>query len=435
MTATGGMSSKSSGKRPLAGAMAVCVLAFGASGYGQLIEFVPVSSTGPAIINGNEIIISSGGVQIQFDVMISGWGDAPFSPPLGSFQGTFDASGLLGANAVPPNAGLDLGYPTPVPCSTDGDCPSGLCGRFKPLFCDDSLPAFQLRTVCLDDSSVPCVGGNACPGTPVCIGNADFALLGCGGGVAAIGLPPSGNFWWWAACASGETDPGFPRLAGSLRIDVPPGARGTYTLSFISDPEQTLFNDDNGVIISGLSLVSGLVTVELGCCCYGIGSPIEDCIEDMTEQECFAEPAPRFWESGIGNCNSPRGCCCFSDPGTPQQCSDNVFEFACPWQFNPDFSWYGEVSSCPPNDLCPNDPFKSAPGICGCGVADQGDQDGDGFLDCIDRCPGISDALYAPSCVISIPTVSVWGIVILTLMLLLLVAGNVYFSVKSPPAT
>jgi hypothetical protein len=37
-------------------------------------------------------------------------------------------------------------------------------------------------------------------------------------------------------------------------------------------------------------------------------------------------------------------------------------------------------------DGCPSDPFKTAPGICGCGVADT-DSDGDGTADCIDGCP------------------------------------------------
>jgi hypothetical protein len=38
-------------------------------------------------------------------------------------------------------------------------------------------------------------------------------------------------------------------------------------------------------------------------------------------------------------------------------------------------------------DCCPNDPAKTLPGACGCGVADT-DGDSDGTLDCMDGCPG-----------------------------------------------
>ncbi|MBL9148785.1 MAG: lamin tail domain-containing protein [Phycisphaerae bacterium] len=38
------------------------------------------------------------------------------------------------------------------------------------------------------------------------------------------------------------------------------------------------------------------------------------------------------------------------------------------------------------DDGCPNDPLKTAPGTCGCGVSDA-DTDGDGAADCVDGCP------------------------------------------------
>ncbi|MFM7052004.1 MAG: lamin tail domain-containing protein, partial [Planctomycetota bacterium] len=63
--------------------------------------------------------------------------------------------------------------------------------------------------------------------------------------------------------------------------------------------------------------------------------------------------------------------------------------------FNPSIEWNqfpidtftnlgSHVSNCV--DLCPNDPNKTAPGLCGCGVPDT-DSDADGTPNCFDGCP------------------------------------------------
>ncbi|MCB1774666.1 MAG: PKD domain-containing protein [Gammaproteobacteria bacterium] len=44
-----------------------------------------------------------------------------------------------------------------------------------------------------------------------------------------------------------------------------------------------------------------------------------------------------------------------------------------------------------PEDLCPADPDKLEPGVCGCGVADD-DTDHDGIADCVDNCPSVANA-------------------------------------------
>lgn len=48
------------------------------------------------------------------------------------------------------------------------------------------------------------------------------------------------------------------------------------------------------------------------------------------------------------------------------------------------------------NDLCASDPGKTDPGQCGCGVADT-DSDGDGVADCVDNCPDTANPDQADS--------------------------------------
>ena len=49
------------------------------------------------------------------------------------------------------------------------------------------------------------------------------------------------------------------------------------------------------------------------------------------------------------------------------------------------------------NDACPEDPAKTAPGVCGCGSSDV-DTDADGILDCNDQCPNDPAKTVPGSC-------------------------------------
>src|SRR3954466_10279676 len=49
-------------------------------------------------------------------------------------------------------------------------------------------------------------------------------------------------------------------------------------------------------------------------------------------------------------------------------------------------------------DRCQSDAKKTSPGICGCGVSDSADADGDGTADCNDRCPNAPDVLGNGDC-------------------------------------
>ena len=64
------------------------------------------------------------------------------------------------------------------------------------------------------------------------------------------------------------------------------------------------------------------------------------------------------------------------------------------------------VADC--NDGCPNDPYKMDPGLCGCGVSEQ-DPDGDGYPDCIDNCPNDPYKIEPGNCGCNFPETDVFG--------------------------
>ncbi len=126
------------------------------------------------------------------------------------------------------------------------------------------------------------------------------------------------------------------------------------------------------------------------------------------------------------------GACCHGTACgvvTESDCQDSGGTF---YGFNatcdaPDADGDGLRNEC---DECPDDPYKIEPGICGCGRDDAADSDDDGVPDCNDQCPGVDDEVFAPDCIEAIPTVSEWGLVVMTLILL--TGGKLYFGRRSP---
>ena len=64
------------------------------------------------------------------------------------------------------------------------------------------------------------------------------------------------------------------------------------------------------------------------------------------------------------------------------------------------------VADC--NDGCPTDPNKTDPGTCGCGVPDE-DSDGDGAPECIDNCPDDPNKSEPGDCGCGVPETDVFG--------------------------
>ena len=120
------------------------------------------------------------------------------------------------------------------------------------------------------------------------------------------------------------------------------------------------------------------------------------------------------------NCRFDLGACCLGSAcslATASDCLDAGGTFfrvntTCDW---PDADGDGLRNEC---DGCPSDAKKIEPGICGCGVDDNVDSDGDGVPDCVDQCRDVDDTTFAPECSDAIPTASAWGLLILALLLM-----------------
>lgn len=342
--------SKSWGKWRAACVVSVCVLAFGASAFGQVMEWIPVSSTGPASISGNEITLATGGVRVQFDMFISGWSNAPGAPTLGAYQATAVGPDMLGANASPPNPGVNLTHQAQVACASASDCATGDCGSFEPGFCDDNQPAFQLASVCLGTAD-PCSISGQCGEGSFCIPSPDFVFSDCQP-INVVALPANGNYQLIGVCqGTPVVDPGVARYAGSTNFEVPVDAKGTYTITFNPNPELTLLNDGRGVMLQGLTKVSGLLTIEIGCCCYGMGSGQPNCIDNVLESECDERPSPRFWEAGDSVV------CCVSDDVGGTVCADDCDGDGI---LNIDETLLAD-QDCNGNGLCNSDEIRSCP--------------------------------------------------------------------------
>jgi len=439
------------------------------------IRWNPVAASGNVVCmpgtgecGETEITLSEGGVTVTLFLEVSGWDpDQNGDPSLGAYECELDFDTLAGGDTsgegtIPGVDVVPVGYPDP---SQGAFVTSHVCGDifdpsdFDPL--EGSLPGGGCSTLA------------DCPAGRYCIERWDLLLgqpLPCDPG------PCIPSYSWSNASTYCATDPdggGTKFYGGTLLVDVPSGAEGTYNINFINDPNFTLLNSCPGPLIPGLTLTPARITIATGRCCSSIGPGTTVCEEDLSQSECSERSDPWVYapltscsgwpvrdcnDNGIPDecdvlgldCNGngvPDDCdvqandcnyngipddCDIAD-GISADCNDNGIPDDCdivdgastdcnndgtPDDCETDGDDDGVIDAC---DGCPTDPGKTSPGVCGCGIGDV-DSDQDGVLDCNDSCPGMNDAIFAPSCERPVPTVSQWGIVVLSLLLLVAVA-------------
>ena len=94
----------------------------------------------------------------------------------------------------------------------------------------------------------------------------------------------------------GLVDTGSVRYGSTAVVNVTAGFSGSATINFQNPNVDTLFQDGNQTQIPIGQLVGATITVPAaGSCCFGLGTPGEGCLDDVTECECNTQPAPRVF--------------------------------------------------------------------------------------------------------------------------------------------
>lgn len=177
---------------------------------------LPVRATGSHTIEYNEIVLDGGGQSVFLEVRMCGWDpDLDGTPFLGTAWAKHDTSGF--SNGLSES---DLTYAL-EPCTSDAECetafgigskcdfpdPGG--GYCNPLFMDVTRPDWPRAAYTIRVSGVANV-------------DIGFALL----------MPECGGCYLF--------DDGSVKYIGTLVLDIPPDAVGTFTVGLLDDPDTSM---------------------------------------------------------------------------------------------------------------------------------------------------------------------------------------------------
>jgi hypothetical protein len=250
-------------------------------------------------ISGSSISAANGGFRAWFEAKFSNWdpnGDS--SPGLHAGQLKLDASGYMSGNGD----ALDRAV---VPCSGTLAAANAICAAaFGESFakCDlDALSAtFQTCNAGynkgdLRSDSICDANAGGCDSEDTSTANLNY-------------------LWFWVNSAANRIEdqgPGFKYYVGTLVLDVPAGARGTYCVGVNPDIAETFFADATPTKFDSAQFNGFCVVIETGSCCYGLGAvnptgdpAISGCTDKQKAKECGitspphssgrrARPAPR----------------------------------------------------------------------------------------------------------------------------------------------
>jgi hypothetical protein len=169
-------------------------------------KWIPVDATGLHTINGNEIVLYETGQSVTFEIYVSGW--APHQ--LQTVQAAVDSSKY--ANGVGDNL-VPYGWP---------GTPENGC------FIDTIRPDFVFNGMTYID---------------------------------AVSTVTMDYMWGATLLFGGKIDDGQTYYIGTLILDIPANADGTYIIDFIEGTSKTFMKDDLNNLILPITTTSGVITI------------------------------------------------------------------------------------------------------------------------------------------------------------------------------
>lgn len=221
---------------------------------------------------------------------------------------------------------------------------------------------------------------------------------------------------------------------GDVVFFVSANAKGQFTLPLLGAPNSECLDFDANPL--PLEIVPGHVTVQVGQCCFDLESGSPGCVDELRLDECEAQPGVTVFTPDA-TCSDPCPACGDNLINTPLEECDGSDDSACPGgcladctcgPFCGDDLVNGSAEECDGSDdaACPGACLADCTcgPFCGDDVVNSSAEACDGTDDSACPCRCLSDCTCEPLPG-AVPTVSAWGVAILTL--LLLSGARIYF--------
>jgi len=210
----------------------------------------PLGATGDHVIIGHEIQLASGGQRVFLELELSGWGPAE----LATWQATLDSAAFGQSCSGGTNAGSA--------CFNDTHCFEGVCLPTRPGPLIGAVEACALDDDCVaafGDAGATCdqFSGLCRPGWQN-TSRSDFVIQG---GLAAVDTSTPNFRYGSQSISATAPDDGSIFYGGSLALDVPINAAGSYVVAFRPVGFETFMSDANSQSLTDITLTSAVITV------------------------------------------------------------------------------------------------------------------------------------------------------------------------------